>query len=176
MIAIDKMAKTQLADSKTNDLAITTRDIVFACPACGKNLVVDEAAEGLIVDCPQCHTNVIVPPKAGITPVLPNAKPAFPPKSEVPEQRPVQTDGDDLKGRLATISGKLKELQTQRTEINNRLAARMNDMNRDLVMMARLETAQQQVIAELTQLVKQIGMFTTNSPGSAPRTRVNLRS
>jgi hypothetical protein len=175
MITIDKMAKTQRADSKTTDLAITPRDIVFACPACGKNLVVDEAAEGLIVDCPQCHANVIVPPKGGITPVLPSAQPSFLPKAEVPEQRPVPSDGEDLRGRLATITGKLKEIQTQRTEINNRLAARMNDINRDLVMMARLETAQQQVIAELTQIVQLIGALTTNN-SAAPRTRVNLRS
>lgn len=170
------MTKTEPVDSKTSDLAITTRDIVFACPSCSKNLVVDEAAEGLIVDCPQCHTNVIVPPKAGITPVLSPAKAAFITKTSIPEQRPVHTEGDDLRGRLATINGKLKELQTQRTEINNRLASRLNEANRDLVMMARLETAQQQVIAELTQLVSQIGMLAASSTSAAPRTRVNLRS
>jgi predicted RNA-binding Zn-ribbon protein involved in translation (DUF1610 family) len=176
MIATDQMTKTVPVDSKTSDLAITTRDIVFACPSCGKNLVVDEAAEGLIVDCPQCHTSVIVPPKAGITPVLPTAKPALAPKNQVPEQRPVHADGDDLRGRLATINGKLKELQTQRTEINNRLASRANDINRDLVMMARLETAQQQVIGELTQLINQIGALAAGSSANSARTRVNLRS
>jgi hypothetical protein len=171
------MTKTEPVDSKTNDLAITTRDIVFACPSCGKNLVVDEAAEGLIVDCPQCHTSVIVPPKAGITPVLSSAQLASVTKTNnIPEQKPVRTEGDDLHGRLATISGKLKELQTQRTEINNRLASRMNDINRDLVMMARLETAQQQVISELTQIVSQIGTFAVSGSSAAPRTRVNLRS
>jgi predicted RNA-binding Zn-ribbon protein involved in translation (DUF1610 family) len=173
MIHSDKMEKTEVLDSKTNDTAISPRDIVFACPACGKNLVVDGAAEGLILDCPQCRTSVIVPPKTGIPPVLPNSRPSYPPKTDSPNQKAVQTNGDDLHGRLATISGKLKELQTQRTEINNRLASRMNDINRDLVMMARLETAQQQVIAELTQLVKQIGVLASSA---APRTRVNLRS
>jgi hypothetical protein len=41
-------------------------------------------------------------------------------------------------------------------------------------MQARLETSQQQVIAELTQLVGQIG--TSAGTSAAGRTRVNLRS
>jgi DNA-directed RNA polymerase subunit RPC12/RpoP len=146
---------------------MSPRDILFECPACRKSLVVDEAAEGLIVDCPQCHINVIVPPK----PAPPKPAPAKP----VVAQPPVAaTESDDLRSRLVTITSKLKELQTQRTEINNRLASRLNDINRDLVMQARLETAQQQVIAELTQLVGQIG--TSAGTSAAGRTRVNLRS
>jgi len=136
---------------------MSPRDILFECPACHKSLVVDEAAEGLIVDCPQCHINVIVPPKPAV------------------EQRPATpADGEDLRSRLVTITNKLKELQTQRAEINNRLAARMNEINRDIVMVARLETSQQQVIGELTQLVGQIGTPVGRAVGG--QTRVNLRS
>ena len=167
------MAASESLNSKTNELAITPRDILFACPSCGKNLVVDEAAEGMIVHCPQCKTAVIVPPKpapAGGPP------PAIEPKSVgAGEKKPV-AEGDDLRGRLVTITSKLRELQTQRTEINNRLASRMNDINRDLVMMARLETSQQQVISELNQLVGQLGTYATGAAATAAHTRVNLRS
>src|SRR5712672_2215206 len=167
MIMTNTMAGSESVSSKSNELAITPRDILFACPSCGKNLVVDEAAEGMIVHCPQCKTAVIVPPK----PILANAPP--PPtetRSVAGEKKPV-AEGDDLRGRLVTITGKLRELQTQRTEINNRLASRMNDVNRDLVMMARLETSQQQVISELNQLVGQIGTHATGAGPAAAHTR-----
>lgn len=171
------MAFSENSKSRPLEHANGARDIFFACPACDKNLVVDEAAEGLIVDCPQCHINVIVPPKAG--------PPAMAPVTTEPQGKTVieqrsgsadQPEGNDLRGRLVTITGKLRELQTQRTEINNRLASRMNDINRDLVMMARLETAQQQVISELNQVVGQIGTPATGAATAAGRTRVNLRS
>jgi hypothetical protein len=171
MITSNTMATSESANPQHAQVTITPRDILFECPACGKNLVVDDAAEGLIVDCPQCHTSVIVPPK-----------PESPPKP-TGELRPgstardsVPSDNDDVRGRLTTITGKLRELQTQRAEINNRLASRMNDINRDLVMMARLETSQQQVISELNQIVSQIGTHSTGASLATGRTRVNLRS
>jgi hypothetical protein len=170
MITSNTMAVPEPADLRIQEVAITPRDILFACPACGKNLVVDEVAEGMIVDCPQCKTSVIVPPKPEASDkTAAQQKPATA-ATDLPA-----ADGDDLRGRLVTITGKLRELQTQRTEINNRLASRMNDINRDLVMMARLETAQQQVISELNQLVSQLGTHATGS-AAAGRTRVNLRS
>jgi hypothetical protein len=177
MILNKSMAFSENSNSRPPEHTNGARDIFFACPACDKNLVVDEAAEGLIVDCPQCHINVIVPPKAA-PPVMAPVKPETQNKSVV-GQRPGNSDepeGNDLRGRLVTITGKLRELQTQRTEINNRLASRMNDINRDLVMMARLETSQQQVISELNQVVSQIGTPATGAATAAGRTRVNLRS
>ena len=38
-------------------------DILFECPACGKSMVIDLSAQGMIVDCDGCGINVIVPPK-----------------------------------------------------------------------------------------------------------------
>ncbi|HTS16249.1 MAG TPA: hypothetical protein VMP11_01625 [Verrucomicrobiae bacterium] len=141
---------------------MTASDIVFDCPACGKSLVVDEAAEGMIVDCPQCRTNVIVPPKptkpAASTPPSPTA----PPQKEEPRAEkksgPVAARRDDstLQERLAVLSGQLKEIQAQRTEVTGRIASRLNDVNRDLVIIARLETSQQQILAEWNQLMGRI--------------------
>jgi predicted RNA-binding Zn-ribbon protein involved in translation (DUF1610 family) len=48
---------------------ITARDVVFECPRCGKSMVIDEAAIGLMVECVGCGADVIVPgrlaPEAG---------------------------------------------------------------------------------------------------------------
>ena len=46
-----------------SEIVIRASDVVFECPACGKSMVIDVSAAGMIVLCGQCHANVIVPPK-----------------------------------------------------------------------------------------------------------------
>lgn len=169
------MAISEKNDPKSGEIVITPRDILFECPGCGKSLVVDEAAEGMIVECTQCHISVIVPPK----PVSSPAPAATPESGAGAVEHAPPAEADDLRGRLITLANKLKELQTQRTEINNRLASRINDINRDLVLVARLETSHQQVLAELNQLIGQLGTHAASGSATTPaagRTRVNLRS
>jgi predicted RNA-binding Zn-ribbon protein involved in translation (DUF1610 family) len=147
---------TEQAKSATDRTAVTASDVLFDCPACGKSLVVDKAAEGMIVDCPQCRTNVIVPPQS--------TKPSDPSPAAKEDSRPVEPEEsvpsieaeDPFQQRLATLSGQLKEIQAQRTEVTGRIASRLNDVNRDLVIIARLETSQQQILSEWNQLVEKI--------------------
>jgi hypothetical protein len=119
----------------------------------------------MIVDCPQCRTNVIVPPRSTTRSEPPaSATRATPSKEEskfTEEVRSVATDVPAQK-RLAILAGQLKELQTQRGEVTGRIASRLNEVNRDLVMLARLETSQQQILSEWNQLVEKV------SPGSQP--------
>ena len=147
---------TEQAKAKDEDAMVTTTDILFECPSCGKSLVVDEAGEGMIIDCPQCRTNVIVPPQS--------TKAAAPPTALKVESKPI-AEGKSAAAnvphvppekRLAALAGRLKEIQAQRTEVTSRIAARLNDVNRDLVMLARLETSQQQALSEWNQLVERI--------------------
>jgi len=159
--------------------AVSATDIAFDCPACGKSLVVDEAAEGLIVDCPQCRTNVIVPPKSSdVAATLAPAKSEKSRKDSRPRTRsgkePKPDVGDDLvssggmeeplQQRLSVLSGQLKEIHAQRTEVTGRIAARLNDVNRDLVNIARLETSQQQILSEWNQLVEKISAARAPAP------------
>ena len=140
------MMSTERATGKSDEVVISSRDILFECPSCGRSLVVDESAEGLIVDCPQCQSNVIVPPKQAKTVLAPPPQTARARVSKE-ELKPAaaKLDGAELsvRKRLAVLAAQLKELQAQRTEVANRLASRLNDVNRDLVVMARLETSQQ---------------------------------
>ena len=46
------------------EIDITPSDILFECPSCGKSLVIDESAIGMMVDCPQCPAQVIVPSRS----------------------------------------------------------------------------------------------------------------
>ncbi len=48
-------------DQTIPEIAITPSDILFECPDCGKSMVIDESAVGMMVDCPQCPAHVIVP-------------------------------------------------------------------------------------------------------------------
>jgi uncharacterized Zn finger protein (UPF0148 family) len=179
---------TEQAKTVTDDQAVTASDIVFDCPACGKSLVVDEAAEGMIVDCPQCRTNVIVPPKSTKVAEPTSSKKEEPRISEPTKLAPSDAVEDPLQERLSVLAGQLKEIQAQRTEVTGRIASRLNDVNRDLVIIARLETSQQQILSEWNQLVEKIasGRVVTESEAAEPavigaslnragRTRVSFR-
>jgi ribosomal protein S27E len=174
----------------TPDLEISSRDILFECPACRKSLVIDEAAQGMIVDCPQCKTSVIVPPKtaapaktptgaapppskpAAPAPVAPEAKPAAEPPKPL-----LDASAGALLDRLVMLGNQLKELQTQRTEIATNVAARLNEINRQMVMLARQETAHHQVASEVQQLIQQLkGLPPKPGPAGTGKSQVNLRA
>ena len=128
-----------MADSTTTSQG-STRDIFFECPSCQKSMVIDESASGMPIPCPGCGAGVIVPPKSTTEAAVP-----------VPG-----VDLAGLESRLAALGSKLKELQTQRTEINNNIGVRLNDINRQMVLLARLETSQQQVLQDWQELVAQV--------------------
>ncbi len=179
---------TEPVKTVTDEGAVTASDIVFDCPACGKSLVVDQAAEGMIVDCPQCRTNVIVPPKSTKAAASSSLKKEESKASEPTKSAPSDAAEDSLQKRLSVLAGQLKEIQAQRTEVTGRIAARLNDVNRDLVIIARLETSQQQIFSEWNQLVGKIssGRAIAESDAAKPvvigasvnpsdRTRVSFR-
>lgn len=45
----------------TEEAEIRDTDIVFDCPHCGKNLVIDYRGAGLQINCSECGTPVLVP-------------------------------------------------------------------------------------------------------------------
>ena len=159
------MAAASNNPARNDSVVISPRDILFECPACHKSLVIDEAAQGMIVDCPQCHTNVIVPPKsASLTPAgaaaaaAPSPSPAVEPPAQPAGElsQSVEPHQAELLARLVTLGNQLKELQTQRTEISTNVAARLNEINRQMVMLARQETAHHQLLTEWNQILGQI--------------------
>jgi predicted RNA-binding Zn-ribbon protein involved in translation (DUF1610 family) len=58
---------SQHGGQAATEIAITPGDVLFECPSCGKSMVIDESATGMIVECGQCFTNVIVPSKPSTT-------------------------------------------------------------------------------------------------------------
>jgi len=138
------MSKTGNPDARPAGSVIGPRDILFECPSCGKSLVVEDRAAGMVVPCPRCNAHVIVPPAKPAGKPAPAPAPAPPAGSAAPGPLP---------DRLAALLHQLKEMQAQRTEISNRVTARLNEVTRDLVALSRLEAAQQQLVAEWAQVV-----------------------
>ncbi len=136
------------------ELTINPRDIFFECPACNKSLVVDETAEGMMVKCPKCHINVIVPPKAEAHMPPPSATaeaPARPTEAVKPPE-----SGSELHQRLNVLSSQMREQQTQWAEGTNRIASHINEVNRELIVLGRLEASHKQMLKEWNQLVGEI--------------------
>ena len=50
----------------TEDADIRDTDIVFDCPHCGKNLVIDYRGAGLQISCSECGETVLVPIPEGM--------------------------------------------------------------------------------------------------------------
>lgn len=50
----------------TDDTEIRDTDIVFDCPHCGKNLVIDYRGAGLQINCSECGEPVLVPIPEGM--------------------------------------------------------------------------------------------------------------
>ncbi|MEI6085850.1 MAG: ankyrin repeat domain-containing protein [Verrucomicrobiota bacterium] len=45
----------------TDELVVTNQDVLFDCPSCGKSMVIEQAAIGLVIECAGCQQQVIVP-------------------------------------------------------------------------------------------------------------------
>jgi predicted RNA-binding Zn-ribbon protein involved in translation (DUF1610 family) len=43
------------------EITITPQDVLFDCPRCGKSMVIDESAIGIVIECQGCQQQVIVP-------------------------------------------------------------------------------------------------------------------
>ena len=55
------MAEETVDIQKADDAEILDTDIVFDCPHCGKNLVIDYRGAGLQIACSSCGEQVLVP-------------------------------------------------------------------------------------------------------------------
>ena len=169
------MAGKEHPNSRADDfITVSSRDIWFECPSCNKSLVVDEAGAGLIVECPQCHISVIVPPPqspsfpAPVPVVLERPEAARVPPKPTPPPKGETLEVAALHERLGKLANQLRELQTQWTEVTNRIASRINEVNRELVVMARLDTSQKQILKEWNQIVSEIAASTQEAQPPAP--------
>ena len=55
-----------MAEEKFENAEIGDNDIVFDCPHCGKNLVIDYRGAGLPINCSDCGKEILVPIPEGM--------------------------------------------------------------------------------------------------------------
>ena len=79
MATPDSAARSSTEASKKPPLVVTERDIVFNCPHCRGELVVDQEGAGLEVPCSHCGQLLIVPPpRPAAAALIPSPAPPTP--------------------------------------------------------------------------------------------------
>ncbi len=141
------------------------RDIVFNCPHCQGELVVDREGAGMTFNCPHCGGRVTVPPH------LPKAS-----ESSMGEGKPKEGDAsgssggamrlpgkrttritydfsgkadDEVKKRVDELKYQLKENQSQTTEMRGHLNRAVIEMNRLQLKLQKLQDRGSEIEQEL---------------------------
>jgi len=162
----------------------TVEDILFDCPACGKNLVIDGGGAGLKILCPQCQSKVTVPgqkapPKEEKKPAPPPPPPKEPekPRPEAAEKNPAvekqsaaeavqpfdtsKLDGWDdekLQNRFKELKHLLKENTSQRTETIEYISHANLKLQRETIKLRKLETRKVEFEQELAVIAKKLNI------------------
>ncbi len=147
--------------------SFSDNDIVFNCPHCRGELVVDKEGEGMVFDCSHCGVEIMIPPYSGPPP---RRKLPEPPKSGTessdPSQPPVlapvplpdlsdQTD-EALLERLAQLRLHYKENLSQRTEVRGHINRNQIELHRQQIKLQKLVERQMQMEAELTAIQQRL--------------------
>ncbi|MBS0658663.1 MAG: hypothetical protein JSR82_10515 [Verrucomicrobia bacterium] len=134
-------------------VAATDNDIVFNCPHCGGELVVDRAGAGMTFNCPHCGGRVTVPPYsppsgrsgAGDSNAGLGASPVHG-AARLPQKKAVELNFDfsgqsrELVGkRIDELKFQLKENQSQTTEMRGHLNRAVIEMNRLQLKLQKLQ-------------------------------------
>ncbi len=149
---------------------VTERDIVFNCPHCSGELVVDNEGAGMTFNCPHCGGRVTVPhvPSAG------SMEPAGQPEGEASANEPAdaaqhtgaarlpsgksdarafdfagQSD-EDITRRVEELRNQLKENQSQTTEMRGHLNRAVIEMNRYQLKLQKLQDRGGEIERELS--------------------------
>ena len=86
---------------------ITDRDLLFDCPHCGKNFVIDQQAAGSAFSCPECERDIEIPPLETLMSAASQATPE------------VQEDMDDA---INGTDGRVLELQHELNQAHEEIA------------------------------------------------------
>lgn len=155
------------ASNKKLLLVVTERDIVFNCPHCDGELVVDLAGAGMQCPCSHCGKTIVVPEyqarpavaPAGVALIyndhheLPPVARHFDFEGHAPEQ---------LERRLGELTHQLKENRSQDTEMRGHVNRATMELHRLQLRLKKLQERHIDIEAELAALRTKM-----NSPGPA---------
>ncbi len=156
-----------ISQSETQDVVITDRDIVFDCPSCGGELVVDRDGEGMQLGCVHCGAPIIVPPfaaskrggGAGVTMVASASQVTIQqPKvsSEIHTFDFSSLSPDMAEQRIEELKLQLKENESQRVETRGHLNRTMLQAHRYQLALQKLVDRQSAIEQEVAALKKHL--------------------
>ncbi len=147
-------------------LVITERDIVFHCPSCQGQLVVDRDGAGLEVSCSHCGQRLTVPPHE------PRAAEAQPPTTlasrdaEAAAETPARAFDftafapEQLQRRLDELKHQLKENRSQDTEMRGHVNRATMELHRLQLRLKKLQERHREIEAELAAVHAHVGPTT----------------
>ena len=138
-------------------LVIGDSDIVFACPACAGELVVDRAGAGMTVPCPHCGNPLTIPQDSPQLPSLPASADAV---AEAPSLVPAVKRHFDFTGqsaeqierRSSELQHQLKENRSQDTEMRGHVNRATMELHRLQLRLKKLQERQADIEAELAAI------------------------
>ena len=127
LLVCEPMQSNTAVDSATS--ANPGDDIVFNCSKCGAALVVTSAASGVVVDCQECHQPITVP--------------------EADLASSDETAGSEANAHLANLQRRLKENESQRTEITSYINQHSIQLHRWQLRLQTLEERKKELMNEI---------------------------
>lgn len=142
-------------------LVVTERDIVFNCPSCQGQLVVDMAGADMEVPCAHCGHPLTVPPhQAHPAAVEPTTNTLVTNRGNEPvaNEAPARTfdltaySPDQLQRRLDDLKNQLKENRSQDTEMRGHVNRATMELHRLQLRLKKLQERHGDIEAELAAI------------------------
>ena len=136
-------------------VAISERDIVFDCPHCRGELVVDQDGAGMTLSCSHCGRNISVPARVttiSVPAVRPDDGNAAAAQDPLNMMRAFGFDvqpPDQVRKRLDELKLQLKENQSQTTEMRGHVNRATIELHRLQLKLQKLQDRQTAIEAEL---------------------------
>lgn len=159
--------------------SVSENDIVFNCPHCGGELVVDKEGEGMVFDCSHCGAEIMIPPYSGpstrrrelelqktVSESIDQALPKEIPPVPIPDLSD-QTD-EALVERLGQLRLQYKENLSQRTEVRGHINRNQIELHRQQLKLQKLVERQMQMEAELTAIQQRLPKAASSDQTSSP--------
>ena len=153
-MSLDPTASSEinLAGREKLMLVVTERDIVFNCPACQGQLVVDRAGEGMEVSCSHCGQPLTVPAFQVQTAASPLGAPPEPPARTFDFST---FSSEQLQRRHDELKHQLKENRSQDTEMRGHVNRANMELHRLQLRLKKLQERQTDIEAELAAIQAQ---------------------
>ncbi len=154
MMTTDTAPSAHAGTTGKSAVVIAERDIVFNCPNCQGELVVDRDGAGLSVPCSHCGHELTIPdyqtppPAAGVAP----AESAISPPARQFDFS--DKSNEQLERRFNELKGQLKENRSQDTEMRGHVNRATIDLHRLQLKLKKLQERQADIDAEINALAE----------------------